>query len=144
MYASPFAPPSAARHAAVAYRQASAQMQVATATPHSLIALLFDGYVSALNRARGALRNGRIDEKARALSQAVRIVDEGLKAGLDLRAGGALAADLSDLYAYVCLRLTQANLHNDEAALDECLHLVQPLREAWSSIADRPEARRAA
>jgi flagellar protein FliS len=28
-----------------------------------------------------------------------------------------------------------ANLRNDEAALDECLRLVQPLREAWQAIA---------
>jgi hypothetical protein len=55
----------------------------------------------------------------------------------NLKAGGKLAADLSDLYAYVCLRLIQANLNNDEAALDECLRLVSPLRDAWQAIGDR-------
>ena len=64
----------------------------------------------------------------------MRIIDEGLRSALNLKAGGKLAADLSDLYAYVCLRLTQANLHNDEAALDECVALVSPLREAWQAI----------
>ena len=71
----------------------------------------------------------------------VRIVDEGLKASLNLSAGGALAADLSDLYAYVTLRLTQANLKNDAAALDECCRLMQPLRDAWSSIAPQVDRR---
>ena len=65
----------------------------------------------------------------------MRIVDEGLKASLNLNAGGALAADLSALYAYVCQRLLQAQLSNDAAALDECRRLMQPLREAWASIA---------
>ena len=51
------------------------------------------------------------------------------------RGGGPLAADLADLYAYVTLRLTHANLRNDPQALDECLALMQPLREAWASIA---------
>jgi flagellar protein FliS len=37
----------------------------------------------------------------------------------------------------VCLRLIQANLNNDEAALDECLRLMAPLREAWQAIGDR-------
>ena len=37
--------------------------------------------------------------------------------------------------AYVTRRLTHANLHNDMQALDECARLMQPLREAWASIA---------
>jgi flagellar protein FliS len=32
------------------------------------------------------------------------------------------------------MRLTQANLRNDESLLDECQRLLQPLREAWMSI----------
>jgi flagellar protein FliS len=69
----------------------------------------------------------------------VRIVEDGLRGGLDLQAGGTLARDLDDLYAYLALRLTQANLRNDEAALDECLRLMQPLQQAWAAIADRAD-----
>lgn len=69
----------------------------------------------------------------------VRIVDEGLRACLDLKAGGALAADLQALYAYIGQRLTQANLRNDVAALDECKRLVDPLRDAWLAIAPQAE-----
>ena len=72
--------------------------------------------------------------RARPSAARLRIVEEGLKAGLDLKEGGRLAADLSDLYAYVELRLTQANLRNDLAALDECKRLILPLRDAWASI----------
>jgi flagellar protein FliS len=66
----------------------------------------------------------------------VRIIEEGLRAGLDLQAGGALARDLNDLYGYLTMRLTVANLHNDEQALLECQRLVEPLRQAWSDIGD--------
>jgi flagellar protein FliS len=52
--------------------------------------------------------------KGRAIGRAVRIVDEGLRAGLNLEAGGRLASDLHELYGYLNLRLTQANLRNDE------------------------------
>jgi flagellar protein FliS len=34
----------------------------------------------------------------------------------------------------VALRLTHANLHNDEAALDECVRLIEPIRSAWAAI----------
>ena len=60
--------------------------------------------------------------------------EEGLRAGLDLNAGGTLARDLDELYTYLTMRLTLAHIRNDEAMLDECQRLIQPLREAWQSI----------
>jgi flagellar protein FliS len=96
--------------------------------------MLFDGFVDAVAQARGAMRAGQTELKGRAIGRALRIVDEGLKASLNLEAGGDLAADLNDLYAYTSLRLMQANRRNDEAALDECLRLIEPLRDAWSRI----------
>jgi flagellar secretion chaperone FliS len=131
--ASPFAPRAAAPNASL-YARVGVETGVAGATPHKLVAMLFDGFVDAIAQAKGALAARNVEVKGRAIGRAARIVDEGLKAGLDLSAGGALAADLADLYAYVTLRLTCANLHNDAAALDECLRLVTPLRDAWRSI----------
>lgn len=113
---------------------------VSGASAHGLVALLFDGFMAAVHRAKGALRSGDVAAKGQAIGHAVRIIDEGLKAALDLEAGGKLAADLSDLYAYVCLRLIQANLNSDETALDECVSLVKPLREAWHAIGARVDA----
>lgn len=126
-----------ARQFAGAYHQVGVQTMVSGASAHGLVALLFDGFMAAVHRAKGAMRQGDIAGKGQAIGHAVRIIDEGLKAALDLKAGGKLAADLSDLYAYVCLRLIQANLNSDEAALDECLRLVTPLRDAWQAIGDR-------
>lgn len=117
-----------------AYRQVGAETGVSGATPHKLVQMLFDGFQEAVAQARGALRNRMIEAKGRAISRALRIVDEGLHAGLNLSAGGKLAADLDALYTYVSLRLTHANLHNDEAALDECVALIEPIRSAWIAI----------
>jgi flagellar secretion chaperone FliS len=136
--------PSAARPHASLYRQVGVESQLAVASPHALVAMLFDGFMESLAVARGALRAGQAEAKGRAIGRAVRIVEEGLRAGLDLRAGGTLARDLDDLYAYLTLRLTQANLRNDEAALDECQRLVQPLQQAWSAIADQAQGLSAA
>ncbi len=123
-----------ARQFAGTYHQVGVQTMVAGASAHGLVALLFDGFMAAVHRAKGAIRQGDIAGKGQAIGHAVRIIDEGLKAALDLKAGGKLAADLSDLYAYVCVRLIQANLNSDEAALDECVALVAPLRDAWQAI----------
>jgi flagellar secretion chaperone FliS len=117
------------------YARVGVETGVSAASPHRLVAMLFDGFADAVAQAKGALQAGQVQAKCQAIGRAARIVDEGLKASLDLRGGGQLAADLADLYAYVTLRLTQANLRNDAQALDECLALMQPLREAWASIA---------
>lgn len=113
-----------------AYRQIGVATSVESASPHRLIALLFDGYMDALATARGALREGRVEAKGRAISRAARIVDEGLKASLNLSGGGRLAGDLKALYEYLALRLTLANVRNDDKILEECISLVEPLRQA--------------
>jgi len=117
------------------YSRVGVETGVQGATPHKLVAMLFDGYFESIARAKAALACGQIDVKGQEISRAARIVEEGLKASLDLRGGGALAVDLAALYAYITRRLTQANLHNDAALLDECRDLMQPLRDAWTSIA---------
>lgn len=135
--ASPFGRPQAAG----LYAAVGVETGVATASPHKLVAMLFDGYMDAMAQARGAMQAGNVEAKGKAIGRAVRIVEEGLKASLDTGAGGNLAADLRDLYAYVTVRLTHANLRNDPAVLDECQRLIEPLRDAWLAIGETPAAR---
>jgi flagellar protein FliS len=134
MFHHPTTSRAAARHPLAAYVRTGLETRVAEADPHLLVAMLFDGLFESLAQARGAMRSGDPLAKGRAISRAVAIVDEGLRAALDLKAGGALARDLHDLYAYATMRMTRANLHNDEALLDEVAALMQPLREAWNAI----------
>jgi len=137
MFAATFSQPRAMHSLASAYQQVGLETATASATPHKLIEMLFDGFQDAIARARGAMLSRQIEAKGRAISHAARIVEEGLKAGLNLADGGKLAADLDALYAYVGMRLTYANLHNDAAALDECASLIEPVRSAWAEIGPR-------
>jgi len=137
MFAATFAPNRAMKSLASAYHQVGVETGTSTASPHKLIEMLFEGFQDALARARGALQARQIEAKARAISHAARIVEEGLKAGLDLQRGGELAAELNALYAYVGMRLTHANLHNDAQALDECARLMEPVHTAWVEIGPR-------
>ncbi len=145
MQASPFTSVASRRAAprAQMYSQVGVETGVQGASPHKLVAMLFDGYFESLMRAKAALAAGDTALKGSEIGRAVRIVEEGLKASLNLAAGGTLASDLSELYAYVTLRLTQANLKNDAAALDECRALMKPLHDAWTSIAAQVEGARA-
>ncbi len=123
------------------YQNVGIESQLGGASPHHLVAMLFDGFMEAVAQARGALRERHFELKGRALGRAVRIVEEGLRGGLDMRAGGKLAHDLDELYTYLTMRLTMANLRNDEALLDECQRLVRPLQEAWQAIGASQPAR---
>ncbi|MFM2066756.1 MAG: flagellar export chaperone FliS [Pseudomonadota bacterium] len=136
-----FAPTSSQRSPAALmmsgmYRQVGVETGVKTAGPHQLVLMLYDGLLEAIAQTRGAMRAREVEAKARAVTRALRIVDEGLKSALS-PAGGELSTNLSNLYAYVSMRLMQAHVRNDEAALEECTRLIQPLREAWAQIGDR-------
>ena len=133
---SPFGRPAFAQ----AYARVGVETSVNSASAHQLIALLFNGFMDSLVLAKGAMRAKQIEAKGKAIGRAARIVEEGLKASLNMEDGGKLAGDLHALYAYVTVRLTMANLRNDEAALDECVRLIAPLRDAWLEIGPAVEA----
>jgi flagellar secretion chaperone FliS len=142
MFASTLSPTRAHPSLANAYARVEVETGTLDANPHKLIQMLFDGLQDAIARARGALASGQVEAKGRAIAHAARIVEEGLKSALDLQAGGKIAEDLNALYAYMTLRLTHANLHNDAAALDECAKLLDPVRSAWAEIGPRVTAAR--
>ncbi|MGM9483851.1 flagellar export chaperone FliS [Roseateles sp. NT4] len=135
---SPFA--SRAHRSGSAYGKVGVETDVLSASPHRLVALLFDGVVEGMNLALAAIQAGNTPVKNNSLCRCVRILDEGLKAALNLESN-PLAHDLRDLYAYLCMRLTYANLHSDIAAIEECKRLLLPVRDAWHAIADNPAVR---
>ena len=120
--------------AASAYRQVGVQSGVDGATPHMLIKMLFDGLMKSLNAARGAVQRGEIEEKGRHLGKAVRILEEGLKGGLNSEQGGELAKNLRALYDYCIKRLTLANLRNDLGMVEEVVQLIAPVAQSWEQI----------
>jgi flagellar protein FliS len=124
---------------AAMYRGVNASTAIEGASPHKLVSMLYQAVAGEIAAARGALGRHDVAEKGRAIGHAVRIVEEGLLAPLDLDAGGALAGNLRDLYDYIVRRLTIANLKSDDAALAECAALVQTLRDAWDAIAPQVE-----
>jgi flagellar secretion chaperone FliS len=139
MYGTQTSPFAARGQRATLYAKVGLETDVQAASPHRLVAMLFDGAFEAMRQASQAIHNHDTELKNRALSRAVRIIDEGLRAGLDLSAG-SLATDLRELYGYVCMRLTQANLRSDVAAIEECQRILSPVREAWAGIANTPAA----
>lgn len=126
-----------ASHAFRSYADIGLETQVLNATPERLITLLFNGARAAIAQARLHIEAGRTVERGMAISKATRIVDEGLKTGLNLEAGGEIAANLANLYDYITRTLLTANLKSDVTQLDEADRLLAELADAWQQSVDR-------
>lgn len=120
-----------------AYKNVGLETSVMGADPHKLVAMLFQGALLAISEAKYEMQNRRMEAKGKAISKAIAIIGEGLQASLDLKAGGELAQNLFGLYGYMVKRLTDANINNDPAQLDEVTRLLAELQDAWNTI--RPQ-----
>jgi flagellar protein FliS len=114
---------------------------VAASDPHRLVTMLMDGALERITTARGCIERKETVEKARLLNRAVSILGE-LRSSLDMNAGGQIAANLGDLYDYMCRCILKANADNTVRQLDEVASLLHQIRGAWTMIP--PEVRNAA
>lgn len=121
------------RNYAEQYRKVGVSTKVVDADPHKLVALLFEGAGERIRRAEAFLAQGDQAMKGKAIGEACAIIGH-LNGSLDHEAGGEIAGNLSALYDYVIQRLTEANLNNDVAALQESLSLMGEIESAWNAI----------
>lgn len=125
---------SVSSRSASAYKTASVQASVDMADPHQLVVLLFDALQRHIGMAKLAMQNKDIPTKCAQIGNAIRILEEGLKAPLDLAQGGEIANNLFALYEYCVTRLVLANSRNDITALDEVWALIEPISNSWKQI----------
>ncbi len=131
---------SVSARSASAYKRASIEASVNMADPHQLVNLLFEALQRAIGSAKLAIQAGDVPAKCKQIGDAVRILEEGLKAPLDLEKGGDLAANLDSLYGYCTARLVLANLKSDVAILDEVNALITQVSSGWKQINGRGAA----
>ncbi len=122
------------------YKNVGLESGVAAANPHQLILMLYQGALLAIASAKNQILRKQIAAKGASITKAIQIIDEGLKACLDVKQGGEIGKNLYDLYDYMNQRLLIANLKNDIAMLDEVSALLGELKEAWESIRPAPPA----
>lgn len=115
------------------YSTGSVATQAGVANRVELIQMLFDGLIDSLSAARGHIERKAIEEKAKSLTRANRILI-GLQGALDFDKGGDLAGNLHELYSYAIRRLLHVNVHNDLEALQEIHSLMSEVRDAWRAV----------
>ena len=122
-------------HGANAYAKVGIETGVISASPHKLIIMLYDGAITSLANANRHMKDNDIPAKGYAISKAIAIIETGLRASLDKKAGGDIADSLDALYEYMSNRLLQANLNNQPEGITEVENLLRDLKVSWEAIA---------
>lgn len=115
------------------YKTVDLRSSVASASPHQLIAMLYDGALTALASAKGCIARKEIEERAKQLNKASSII-MGLQDFLDLEKGGEIAENLNALYDYISRGIIEANRQQSAEKIQELIELLLELKSGWSSI----------
>jgi len=111
------------------YRKA----EVNTSDRVKVISLLYDGAINFIKVARKRIELGDLAGKGLYIGKASSVVGE-LLSSLNMEEGGEIAKNLSRLYDFVMDRLINANMKNDQKALDEAEKVLDVLRSAWKDL----------
>ena len=122
---------------AVNQYQSADNSSIAYSDPHELILRLMSGAIERIAQAKGAMLHNNVRQKGELLSKAISIIG-GLEACLDHSQEGTLSTNLSDLYHYMIISLTQANIADDIAKLNEISGLLLEIKTAWEQIPGLP------
>lgn len=105
--------------------------RVMTATPAQLTGMLFDALSAAVRGASRLQAEGNFPAALPRSLKAQRILHE-LRSTLDHEAGGQLATDLADLYAWSATMLVRGNREQDPTLTRDVLPVVEQLGQAWN------------
>lgn len=109
------------------------QDAVTTASPATLLVMLYDRLVLDLMRGETALRQGQRDAANEQLNHAQDIISE-LANTLDVNAWDG-AKQLMSVYTFLLTSLVEANVQGDADKVAACRELVEPLQDAWQQAA---------
>jgi len=101
--------------------------------------MLYDAALRSAEAARDAMARKDLQARRAAISRMMAIVAE-LQNTLDLERGGKIAEDLDNLYNWVTSRLLDAVVQQSARPIDDTVRVLEPLRDAWQTIANQSTA----
>ncbi|MGP1432382.1 MAG: flagellar export chaperone FliS [Treponema sp.] len=120
------------------------ETRIKTASPGSLIIMLYDEGIKSITLALEGMPDGKIEaENIERIHQhilkAQDVVTE-LMASLNMDAGGEIAENLLSLYSFFNQQLFQANMQKDPKPLKTVCEMMMELREAWQHVVNSTAA----
>ena len=118
---------SAQTDASNAYKQNS----VTTASPGELTLMLYNGCLKFLTKAKKSIEDKNIEERNYNIQRAQAIIYELMSTlNMDIE----ISKEMLPLYDYMTRRLTDANVKNDIAIIEEVEGLVTEFRDTWKEV----------
>ncbi|WP_206484816.1 flagellar export chaperone FliS [Thalassotalea sp. G2M2-11] len=116
-----------------AYKSVDIESNLATADPHQVISMMYNGLLESIAQAKGAIERKELANKSTLLSKAINIL-QALQNSLDFDSQPEISSNFDGLYGYCIDRINDASVSLDVSALNEVVELLAPLRDAWVQI----------
>ncbi len=105
-------------------------VKVKTASPGEVLVMLYDGTIRFLGEARDAMKAGERARAGERIDRAFAILSE-LLSTLRPEVAPELCEQLSGVYRFCMDQLTQANMGQDPKLLDDCIRVLEPIRDGY-------------
>lgn len=108
---------------------------ITTATPEKLMIMLFDGAIQFLQKAKTAIENKELQERANNIDGARKIIRE-LMRTIDLENGNDVSKSLFRLYNKMAMKLIKANVSRDINLVQEVIDDLVNIRWGFQKAID--------
>ena len=119
--------------ARVRYQNIDLSSRIEGATPHALVAILFDELLKALDAMASAARAKDFSQRGAKQSRALSIL-HGLEGSLDYDNGGEIAQSLFSIYAEARRLIMLAGRDNDAEQALRAREMLHQIASAWESL----------
>lgn len=108
---------------------------ITTATPEKLMIMLFDGAIQFLQKAKMAIENKDLQERATNIDLARKIIRE-LMRTIDLENGNDVSKSLFRLYNKMAMKLIRANVSKDISLIQDVIDDLTNIRWGFQKAID--------
>ena len=115
------------------YQNVDLTSRIESASPHGLVAILFDELLKALDAMTAAARRKDFGLRGTKQSRALSIL-HGLEGSLDFNTGGEIAQSLASIYAEARRLIIVGGRENDIDQLVRAREMLHQIASAWESL----------
>ncbi|MGE5723138.1 MAG: flagellar export chaperone FliS [Sphingomonadales bacterium] len=125
--------PSPLRAARSHYQAVDLSSRIEGASPHGLVAILFDELLKSLEAMVAACKRKDFGQRGARQAKALAIL-HGLEISLDVERGGDIAVSLASIYREARRMIIAAARDNDPELLAQTHDMVSDIASAWEAI----------
>ena len=115
------------------YQDIDVGSRIEGATPHQLVAVMFEELLKSLDAMAVAVQRQDLLRRGRCQSRALAIL-KGLENSLDFENGGDIAEGLASIYREATRLILAGGKSNDPAAVAAARQMVGEIASAWDAI----------